>query len=135
MSKLRKLQQEIDLTLRKINEGVNDWTKLFTKLQNTKDESKCEKLVAELKRDLKRLQRHREQVRAWIASGELKEFGHLQEARRSVEELMVGFPRVFRIDYNIANKRKISSTHILILTIFIIYSPSLTGNFLHLGAR
>ena len=90
MSKQRKLQLEIDTTLKKIAEGVAEWSTLWDKLEGA-DEREHAKLTEALKRDLKRLQRLRECVRSWLAAGEVKEEAPLQEARRAVEAQMERF--------------------------------------------
>ena len=90
MSKARKLQLEVDSTLKKVHEGSESWAREWAKLKSTEDASQREKHIETLKRDLKKLQRLREQVRGWLATGEVKgQDAALLEARRMVEKHIV----------------------------------------------
>lgn len=97
MSKARKLQLEVESTLKKVHEGSESWGKEWAKLQSLEDITQRDKIIEGLKRDLKKLQRLREQVRGWLATGEVKgQDDALQEARRTVERHMV---RTSRLSY------------------------------------
>ena len=90
MSKARKLQQEVETTLKKVAERNREWEIEWKKLETTEDALQRERIIDLLKKDLKKLQKVREQVRGWIASGEIKgQDDVLQEARRSIERHMV----------------------------------------------
>lgn len=91
MAKARKLQQEVDATLKRVQEGCDEWDALWDKLEDTADASQRDKIICELKRDLKKLQRLRETVRGWAAGGDVKDHTPLQDARRNVEREMERF--------------------------------------------
>jgi CCR4-NOT transcription complex subunit 3 len=86
MSKARKLQLEVDTTLKKAHEGAELWESDLEKYQSEPNN----KIFDGLKRDLKKLQKLREQIKGWLNAGEIKgQDSKLQEARRSIEECMV----------------------------------------------
>lgn len=75
--------------MRKIIEGVDDWAGQWATLESsTGDPGSRHKLAETLKKDLKKLRRQREQVRGWLASGEVKDDGPLLVARQAVENHM-----------------------------------------------
>jgi CCR4-NOT transcription complex subunit 3 len=82
----RKLQSEIERTLKKIQEGLEIFDSTFEKLPSF-NQSQREKYEQELKKEIKKLQRLRETVRGWIANPEIKEKKTLQDYRRKVEEV------------------------------------------------
>eukprot|EP00793_Prasinoderma_coloniale_P002166 PRCOL_00002674-RA len=93
MSTTRKLQLEIDKTLRKLQDGLREFQVLWDKLEAVKSDAHMRDRAEEtLKKELKKLQRVREQVRGWIANPDVKERqDDLQRARRQIEEEMERF--------------------------------------------
>lgn len=92
MSKARKLQVEVDATLKKVHEGVEAWEDDLKRYQSESNKETQQRTFASLKTDLKKLQKLREQVRRWITTGEIKgQDEALSEARRSIESCMVSF--------------------------------------------
>ncbi|RMZ52548.1 hypothetical protein APUTEX25_003691 [Auxenochlorella protothecoides] len=94
MAKQRKLQGEMEAALKKIAEGVDEWEDLWNKYERSHDmdAAQRERLVAEMKRDLKKLQRLREAVRGWLANNEVRVAKDtLEKARRSIEIQMERF--------------------------------------------
>ena len=91
MSKARKLQVEVDATLKKVHEGVEAWEDDLKRYQSEGNNKETQqRTFASLKTDLKKLQKLREQVRGWITTGEIKgQDEALGEARRSIESCMV----------------------------------------------
>jgi CCR4-NOT transcription complex subunit 3 len=87
----RKLQTEIDKTCKKIAEGIEEFHDLLQKYEDTSNQSHKEKLEGELKKEIKKLQRLRDQIKTWQASNEIKDKGQLFEARRSIEAEMERF--------------------------------------------
>ena len=59
-------------------------------LQNTTPnlQQRCE---AELKKEIKKLQRHRDQLKLWIGGSEIREKDRLKEARKTIETRMEAF--------------------------------------------
>ncbi|KAI9789120.1 MAG: general negative regulator of transcription subunit 5 [Peltula sp. TS41687] len=90
----RKLQQEIDKTFKRIAEGVQAFEAVFDKIQQTSNSSQKEKLEDALKREIKKLQRHRDQIKTWAASNEIKDKKPLLEQRKLIETQMEKFKAV-----------------------------------------
>ncbi|KAJ1547467.1 general negative regulator of transcription subunit 5 [Cladochytrium tenue] len=87
---LKKLQIEIDKVLKKVSEGVEVFESIFEKIQQAPVAQK-DKLEAELKREIKKLQKYRDQIKGWIASNEIKDKTVLMENRRLIETQMERF--------------------------------------------
>lgn len=84
----RKLQQEIDKVFKKINEGLDIFNTYHERHENAPNPSVKEKLENDLKREVKKLQKLREQIKVWQAQSEVKDKEKLLEYRRSVEVAM-----------------------------------------------
>lgn len=87
----RKLQVEIDKTCKKIIEGIEEFHELLQKYNDSVNPSHKEKLEGELKKEIKKLQRLRDQVKSWQASSEVKEKSQLYEVRKAIEAEMEKF--------------------------------------------
>ncbi|KAJ7667668.1 Not1 N-terminal domain, CCR4-Not complex component-domain-containing protein [Mycena polygramma] len=61
----RKLQTEIDRTLKKVSEGVELFESIYDKMQASTNQAQKEKLELELKSQIKKLQRLRDQIKTW----------------------------------------------------------------------
>ncbi|ODV98541.1 hypothetical protein PACTADRAFT_184869 [Pachysolen tannophilus NRRL Y-2460] len=84
----RKLQQEIDRVFKKISEGLEVFDSLYERHGNCTNGSQKEKLEADLKKEIKKLQRFREQIKTWQSTNEIKDKARLLENRRLVEHAM-----------------------------------------------
>ncbi|SCU88160.1 LAMI_0D09010g1_1 [Lachancea mirantina] len=96
----RKLQQEIDKLLKKVKEGLQDFEDVYEKFQNTdaSNSSYREKLEGDLKREIKKLQKHREQIKAWLSKEDVKDKQQvLMENRRLIESGMERFKLVEKL--------------------------------------
>jgi len=87
---LRKQQQEIDRTLKRIQEGLAAFDGIFDKLQAqvvlpSTQTSQKEKLEQDLKKEIKKLQRHRDQIKTWAARDDIKDKKPLIDARKAIE--------------------------------------------------
>eukprot|EP00771_Trimastix_marina_P000735 gnl/Trimastix_PCT/1765.p1 GENE.gnl/Trimastix_PCT/1765~~gnl/Trimastix_PCT/1765.p1 ORF type:complete len:755 (-),score=162.44 gnl/Trimastix_PCT/1765:306-2570(-) len=91
MSQLRKLQTEIDRTLRKINEGIDAFNETWDKVHNAVNANQKEKYEGDLKKEIKKLQRYRDQVKTWMSSNDIKDKTSLANARRMIEQEMERF--------------------------------------------
>ena len=69
----RKLQTEIDRTFKKVSEGVELFEGLYDKLQTSSNQGQKEKLESDLKTQIKKLQRLRDQIKVWLQSNEIKD--------------------------------------------------------------
>lgn len=103
MADKRKLQGEIDRCLKKVSEGVEQfediWQKVSTppsQLHNAANANQKEKYEADLKKEIKKLQRLRDQIKTWVASNEIKDKRQLIENRKLIETQMERFKVVER---------------------------------------
>ncbi|KAJ1916158.1 general negative regulator of transcription subunit 5 [Tieghemiomyces parasiticus] len=87
----RKLQVEIDKMLKKVAEGIESFDDIFDKLQSAPNINQKEKYEADLKKEIKKLQRHRDQIKTWIASSDIKDKRDLLENRKNIEKKMEAF--------------------------------------------
>ncbi|KAJ7067966.1 Not1 N-terminal domain, CCR4-Not complex component-domain-containing protein [Mycena amicta] len=104
----RKLQTEIDRTLKKVSEGVELFEGIYDKMQastnqvpsralcspsilDTVVQAQKEKLELELKTQIKKLQRLRDQIKTWVASNDIKDKSQLVENRKLIETQMEKF--------------------------------------------
>ena len=91
---LRKQQQEIDRTLKRIQEGLAAFESIYDKLQAqvimpSSQTSQKEKLEQDLKKEIKKLQRHRDQIKTWAARDDIKDKKPLIDARKAIENVIV----------------------------------------------
>ncbi|KAG8952828.1 general negative regulator of transcription subunit 5 [Tulasnella sp. 424] len=87
----RKLQTEIDRTLKKVSEGVELFESIYDKMQSTTNQAQKEKLETDLKTQIKKLQRLRDQIKAWVAGNDIKDKSVLMDNRRLIETQMEKF--------------------------------------------
>lgn len=96
MAATRKLQGEIDRCLKKVSEGVETFEDIWQKVHNATNSNQKEKYEADLKKEIKKLQRLRDQIKSWIASGEIKDKSTLLDYRKLIETQMERFKVVER---------------------------------------
>ncbi|KAG6840812.1 hypothetical protein C0991_004167 [Blastosporella zonata] len=87
----RKLQTEIDRTLKKVSEGVELFESIYDKMQASTNQTQKEKLELDLKTQIKKLQRLRDQIKTWVASNDIKDKSALLDNRRLIETQMEKF--------------------------------------------
>ncbi|KAI9120885.1 hypothetical protein K1719_007918 [Acacia pycnantha] len=73
MGASRKQQGEIDRVLKKVQERVEVFDSILKKVYDADNANQKEKFEAELKKEIKKLQRHRDQIKTWIQSSEIKD--------------------------------------------------------------
>lgn len=81
----RKLQQEVDKCFKKVSEGVAEFEAIYDKIEQSTNAAQKEKLEDNLKREIKKLQRLRDQIKTWAASNDIKDKGPLLEHRKLIE--------------------------------------------------
>jgi len=81
----RKLQIEIDKCFKKVDEGVQIFEGIYEKIHQTGNQSQKEKLEDALKKEIKKLQRSRDQIKTWAASNDIKDKKPLLEKRKLIE--------------------------------------------------
>ncbi|RYP61666.1 hypothetical protein DL770_009745 [Monosporascus sp. CRB-9-2] len=90
----RKLQQEVDKCFKKVDEGVQEFEAIYEKIEQSNNVSQKEKLEDNLKREIKKLQRLRDQIKTWAASNDIKDKAPLMEKRKLIETQMERFKAV-----------------------------------------
>ncbi|CAG8487755.1 2778_t:CDS:2 [Acaulospora morrowiae] len=73
---------DIDRVLKKVAEGVETFEGIFDKIQATTNSNQKEKLEQDLKKEIKKLQRHRDQIKTWISSNDIKDKRALMDNRQ-----------------------------------------------------
>lgn len=91
MGAARKLQSEIDRCLKKVQEGIDEFDQIWQKVHDTENANQKEKFEADLKKEIKKLQRLRDQIKSWISGADIKDKSALMEARKSIEREMERF--------------------------------------------
>lgn len=76
---------EIDRTLKKVTEGVELFESIYDKMQSSTNQTQKEKLETDLKTQIKKLQRMRDQIKSWVASNDIKDKSQLLEYRKLIE--------------------------------------------------
>lgn len=96
MADKRKLQGEIDRCLKRVQEGVDSFEDTWQKVHNSANTNQKEKYEGDLKKEIKKLQRHRDQIKTWLASSDIKDKRTLTDARKLIETQMERFKVVER---------------------------------------
>ncbi|CAM9093749.1 unnamed protein product [Ectocarpus sp. 4 AP-2014] len=91
MGVTRKLQTEIDRTLKKVDEGVALFDEIWDKVYSATQQNQKEKYEGDLKKEIKKLQRHRDSIKGWLQSNDIKDKTILLEVRRRIESKMEQF--------------------------------------------
>ncbi|GAB2227800.1 hypothetical protein Droror1_Dr00009627 [Drosera rotundifolia] len=98
MGASRKLQAEIDRVLKKVDEGLEIFDALLAKVYETDNPNQKEKYEGEAKKEIKKLQRYRDQIKTWMQSSEIKDKkisasyeNDLLEHRKAIERAMERF--------------------------------------------
>lgn len=81
----RKIQQDIDKCFKKVAEGIQAFEGIYEKIQQSTNPSQKEKLEDNLKREIKKLQRQRDQIKTWAAGNDIKDKKPLMEQRKAIE--------------------------------------------------
>lgn len=93
----RKLQQEVDKCFKKVGEGVAEFDEIYEKIEQSNNPAQKEKLEDNLKREIKKLQRLRDQIKTWAASNDIKDKGPLMDQRKLIETRMEKFKAVEKL--------------------------------------
>lgn len=81
----RKLQQEVERCFKRVAEGIQAFEQTFEKIQQATNQAQKEKQEDTLKREIKKLQRQRDLIKAWANGGEIKDKKPLVEHRKAIE--------------------------------------------------
>lgn len=94
----RKLQQEFEKLQKKVSEGLAQFDQTHEKIYATDNSSLKEKLEGELRKEIKKLQRSRDQVKQWSGDSSNKlDRGQLQDIRGHIENAMERFKEVEKV--------------------------------------
>lgn len=91
MSQLRKLQSEMDKVLKAVDEHMEVFDDIYEQLTTTDNQNQRDKHESELKKEIKKLQRLRDQLKSWISGTEVKDKRAITEARKQIELRMERF--------------------------------------------
>ncbi|VDM18578.1 unnamed protein product [Hydatigera taeniaeformis] len=91
MADKRKLQCDIDRTLKRVQEGRTAFQEILDKFESSNNQTQKEKFEADLKKEIKRLQRFRDQIKTWHTCNDIKDKRPLLEARKLIEQDMERF--------------------------------------------
>ncbi len=78
-------QIEIDKTFKKVAEGVQAFESIYEKIHQSTNASQKEKLEDALKKEIKKLQRSRDQIKAWAQMNDIKDKKPLLDHRKLIE--------------------------------------------------
>jgi len=90
----RKLQQEIEKCFKQVDIGVEAFDSQYEKYDQSTNASQRDKLVDNIKKECKKLQRLRDQIKTWAAGNEVKDKGPLLDKRELIESKMEAFKAV-----------------------------------------
>jgi CCR4-NOT transcription complex subunit 3 len=77
--------------MKKVDEGVELFDEIWEKVYTAEQQNQKEKYEMDLKKEIKKLQRLRDQIKTWIGSSDVKEKEPLLEARKLIETKMEQF--------------------------------------------
>lgn len=87
----RKLQGEIERVLKKVDEGVDVFEQIWDKVYSAATTAQKEKYEGDLKKEIKKLQRLRDQIKTWQNDSSIKDKTKLDSKRKLIEEKMEKF--------------------------------------------
>ena len=68
-----------------MSEGVELFESIYDKMQSSTNQTQKEKLETDLKTQIKKLQRLRDQIKTWVASNDIKDKAALLDNRKLIE--------------------------------------------------
>lgn len=96
MAEKRKLLAEMDKCFKKIEEGVEIFEEIMAKMQEANSDNQREKFQDDLKKEIKKLQRLRDQIKGWQNSSDIKDKDSLAKYRKIIEQRMEQFKDIER---------------------------------------
>lgn len=76
---------EVDKVLKKVNEGITEFDNILNKIHTSSTTNQKEKYECDLKKEIKKLQRHRELIKSWLSGNEVKNKTPLLDSRKRIE--------------------------------------------------
>ena len=77
--------------MKKVDEGVELFDEIWEKVYAAEQQNQKEKYEMDLKKEIKKLQRLRDQIKSWIGSSDVKDKDPLIDARKLIETKMEAF--------------------------------------------
>jgi len=77
--------------LKRVQEGIEQFDSIWEKVHSAATPNLKEKYEADLKKEIKKLQRYRDSIKSWHSSNDVKNKRPLAEARKSIENEMERF--------------------------------------------
>jgi len=77
--------------MKKVDEGVELFDEIWEKVYSAEQQNQKEKYEMDLKKEIKKLQRLRDQIKSWIGSSDVKDKEPLLDARKLIETKMEQF--------------------------------------------
>uniref|UniRef100_A0A914WTQ6 CCR4-NOT transcription complex subunit 3 n=1 Tax=Plectus sambesii TaxID=2011161 RepID=A0A914WTQ6_9BILA len=96
MAEKRKLLAEMEKCFKKIDEGVELFEETMAKMQEANSDNQREKFQDDLKKEIKKLQRLRDQIKGWQNSSDIKDKERLTHYRKVIEQRMEQFKDIER---------------------------------------
>ncbi|XP_075474766.1 uncharacterized protein LOC142505596 isoform X3 [Primulina tabacum] len=94
MGASRKLQRETYRILKKVQECVDVFDSIWNKVYDTDNANQMERFEADLKKEIKKLQRYRDQIKTWIQSSEIKD----KKVSASYEQALVDARKLIEVE-------------------------------------
>eukprot|EP01065_Artemidia_motanka_P052209 TRINITY_DN935_c6_g1_i1.p1 TRINITY_DN935_c6_g1~~TRINITY_DN935_c6_g1_i1.p1 ORF type:complete len:637 (+),score=252.98 TRINITY_DN935_c6_g1_i1:269-2179(+) len=91
MALSKRLSTDIDRTLKKVQEGIILFEEIWEKLHCATQANLKERFQGDLKTEIKKLQRLRDQIKTWQGMAEIRDKRAIDEARRNIEAKMENF--------------------------------------------
>lgn len=73
-----------------MSEGVESFQNIYDKMQASTNQTQKEKAETDLKTQIKKLQRLRDQIKSWVASSDIKDKSTLLDNRKLIETVRAG---------------------------------------------
>ena len=91
MSQNKKLIAEIERTVKKIGEGIELFDTTWERLHHATSVSLKERFQSELKTEIKKLQRMRDQIKTWQGMSDVRDKRAIDDCRKQIESKMEQF--------------------------------------------
>ncbi|XP_037954483.1 CCR4-NOT transcription complex subunit 3-like isoform X2 [Teleopsis dalmanni] len=96
MAASKKLLIEIERGMKKVAEGVEIFEEIWNKIHNSKNLNLKKKYENDLQKEIKKLQRLRDQIKVWLQLSEVKDKTELYNNKRLIETQMERFKIIER---------------------------------------
>jgi len=88
-----------------VSEGVELFESIYDKMQSSTNQTQKEKLETDLKTQIKKLQRLRDQIKTWVASNDIKDKSALLDNRKLIETVSTFSPCLRSLFCTVSRRR------------------------------